>query len=136
MYLRIPNKLIHSNKDQDIAKLQAILSFILESAQESQTEYKSDLDYFLDFYWQSIDSLEGLRDISIEEALYFLLKGHKDSISFIFNKTNFYRFHKNFRQIDVTEVCGVDSAIHSLLSASFLFWPCAHTYFDIDINEE
>lgn len=72
---------------------------------------------------------------NFERALYLLLKGHENDIridsAFKFDPTGL-KFHKNFRQVDITSSPELDSAIWLLIGQSKAFWDTINRLSNID----
>lgn len=80
---------------------------------------QKQIDVLLSELEKRIDLESSLRKRHLNVALLHLLRQHKDEMPALD-----YRFHKAFRQTDVTDSGHVDMAIWHLISASDIFWEC------------
>lgn len=131
-------------RDLDIIKKTNLLpefEFLKKASQEDLREYLSIKVKFFKKYPPARSSLSGYFLLSLykssleeckeessygEKALFSLLSANINNESigpFDFNQDAAGEiFHKQFRQVDITEIAGVDAAIWNLLSDAPIFW--------------
>ena len=69
-----------------------------------------------------------------ERSLHCLLEGNRDVVVELLDQNPKY-FHKAFRQIDVTNVPGVDSAIWILIDCAHIFWDTFHEIWPMESSD-